>query len=434
MKIHNLVVLQIVQALVDIFENHYYPDKTIERAFKKNIKWGARDRRFFAEGVYEILRHRRFFEELLQRIFKKPFSSKEEHYKILFWIYWIYSHEDLPEKLDLNPLLISQLNKELLKKTELEITDPAVRHSFPDWFYEFGKKELGKDWPAWSVYLNQQAPVILRVNLLKTTPENLKQAFQLENIQVRTFDPETPWVLELIQRQNLFASPLFKQGFFEIQDASSQLVAPLLELNSTSESPKSWRCVDSCAGAGGKSLHMAVLMQNKGKLISLDLYEHKLEELQKRARRNGIHIIETRVIESTKTIKRLAESADRVLLDVPCTGSGVLRRNPDTKWKLSMEEINRLKNLQKEILKDYSKMTKVGGHLVYATCSILPSENQDQIQWFLNQEPGKWELQEEVIMSPPTSEIPYAHYFKKSSPEPHKASDGFYAASLKRLS
>jgi len=430
LKIHKLILVQIIQALLDIFENQYYPDKTIERVFKKHPKWGARDRRFFAENVYEIVRHRRLYEEVLKNIFKKPFSTKEEYYQILFWIHWVKIHESIPEDIELNNHWRSHLQDPEIQKNlqKIKIENPAIYQSFPDWLYDLGQQELGSvDWASWSVYLNQQAPVYLRANVLKVTVEKLQSEFQKENILLQNFNDKTPWVIELTRRQNIFSSLLFKNGFFEVQDASSQLVAPLMHLE------PGMRCVDACAGAGGKSLHMATIMKNKGKIISLDLYAHKLEELQKRAKRNGIHIIETRVIESTKTIKRLSESADRVLLDVPCSGTGVLRRNPDSKWKLSTEELQRLNILQKEILRDYSKMTRIGGELVYSTCSILPSENQKQMEWFLSLDPGSWEVLDEIIIRPPTAEIPFSYYLKKGDSVPHRASDGFYAMSLRRI-
>jgi 16S rRNA (cytosine967-C5)-methyltransferase len=148
------------------------------------------------------------------------------------------------------------------------------------------------------------------------------------------------------------------------------------------------RVVDACAGAGGKTLHIASLMENKGQIIAMDIYENKLNELKRRAKRNGAHNIENRVIDSTKPIKKLYDKADRVLIDAPCSGLGVLRRNPDAKWKLQPEFIDKIKVTQQEILQQYSRMTKVGGKLVYATCSVLPSENQDQVKTFLASEAG----------------------------------------------
>jgi 16S rRNA (cytosine967-C5)-methyltransferase len=175
------------------------------------------------------------------------------------------------------------------------------------------------------------------------------------------------------------------------------------------------RVIDACAGAGGKSLHLAALMKNKGKILSLDIHERKLEELRKRASRAGADIIETRTIDSSKVIKRLEETADRLLLDVPCSGLGVLRRNPDSKWKLSDEEIEKLRALQSQILESYSKMVKPGGRMVYATCSILPSENERQVEEFLKNAGGTFELLEERKFAPGKDGF-----------------DGFYAASLQK--
>src|SRR5699024_7181768 len=176
------------------------------------------------------------------------------------------------------------------------------------------------------------------------------------------------------------------------------------------------RIVDACAGAGGKSLHIATMMDNKGQIISMDIYESKLKELKRRARRNGIHNIETRLIDSTKVIKKLNKSADRVLIDAPCSGLGVLKRNPDTKWKMNPEFIESIKATQKEILNSYYLMLKHGGTLVYATCSIFPSENELQVRDFLSNENGQdFELlKEEKILS-------------------HKTGfDGFYMALMQR--
>jgi 16S rRNA (cytosine967-C5)-methyltransferase len=176
------------------------------------------------------------------------------------------------------------------------------------------------------------------------------------------------------------------------------------------------RVVDACAGAGGKTLHIASLMENKGQIIALDIYGNKLNELKRRAKRNGAFNIETRAIETTKVIKKLYDQADRVLIDAPCSGLGVLRRNPDAKWKLQPEFIEEIKKTQQDILQQYSRIVKPGGQLVYATCSILPSENEKQIQDFLASEFGK--------------EFTFARDKKVLS---HKSGyDGFYMALLER--
>ncbi len=177
------------------------------------------------------------------------------------------------------------------------------------------------------------------------------------------------------------------------------------------------RVIDACAGGGGKTLHLAALMQNRGRILALDVHGWKLEELRRRCRRAGVDIVETRLIENSKSVKRLQDSADRLLLDVPCSGMGVLRRNPDAKWKLSPEQLQRLELEQATILERYSAMVKVGGKMVYATCSILPAENERQIERFLSTRAGSWELEQQWHSEPQS-----------------QGWDGFFAARLRRIS
>jgi 16S rRNA (cytosine967-C5)-methyltransferase len=248
---------------------------------------------------------------------------------------------------------------------------------------KLGVKELGeKKWEKELAAQNEQARVILRVNTLKTTREKLRAILMDLNIDTE-MPKEYPDALILKERANVFLTDAFKEGLFEVQDASSQLVARFLEVE------PGMRVVDTCAGAGGKTLHMASLMENKGQLIAMDLYESKLKQLKLRAKRNSAFNIEYRIIDSTKVIKKLYDKADRVLIDAPCSGLGVLKRNPDSKWKLEPEFIDNIKKTQAEVLENYSRIVKPGGKLVYATCSVLPSENQEQVKRFLATETGK---------------------------------------------
>lgn len=258
---------------------------------------------------------------------------------------------------------------------------------------QLGEQEVGNRWDNELEALNQEASVVLRVNTLKVSRKELQT--QLTGEEIETEAPkEFPDALILEERQNIFTRQQFKDGLFEVQDAGSQLIAPYLQVQ------PGMRVIDACAGGGGKTLHLAAIMQNKGRIIAMDTEQWKLDELKKRARRAGVANIEPRLIESSKTIKRLENSADRLLLDVPCSGLGVLRRNPDAKWKLNIDFIDRVKELQQHILKDYSLMIKPGGLMVYSTCSILHTENEDQVQKFLNDSEGKFELIEEKRIWP----------------------------------
>ncbi len=367
MKLHNNTIRGVHTALQAIFEEGQYADKVIERTLKSNPKWGARDRSFIAETTYEMVRWWRLINYL----------SPSKDYYDLFGTYWLMQGHSLPPWEE-----FARINPDKLKDKYEKLDDPAKLESVPDWLFELGKKELGDLWENEIHALNQEAQVVLRVNTLKTTRERLKNRLAEDNISTHIVKGY-PDALILDERTNVFRHPAFKEGLFEVQDASSQLVALALAVE------PGMRVIDACAGAGGKSLHIASLMQNKGKVLSMDVEEWKLQQTKLRARRDGVSIIERKVIEGSKTIKRLKETADRLLLDVPCSGLGVLRRNPDTKWKLSEESIEKVRQTQQEILQAYPSMVKPGGQMVYATCSILPSENQDQVAKFLASEAGK---------------------------------------------
>lgn len=395
MKIHKHLVSVVVEALDSIFEEGQYADKVIQRNLKAQKQWGARDRRFFAESVYEIVR----WERLLN------YLAESDDFWFIWGAYWIkQGNEALPDWPELGDLNESEVRARLKNLPSF-----AVAQSIPDWMEKRLHQELGEDYKDVVRALNQPAEVFLRTNILKTNPDDLIKTLADAGVMAVKVEG-LPHTLKLHERKNVFITEPFKKGLFEVQDAASQMVVPLLDIQ------PGQRVVDACAGAGGKSLHMASLMKNKGKILSLDIHEWKLNELKVRARRAGVDVIETRVIESSKVIKRLESSADRVLLDVPCSGIGVLRRNPDSKWKLTEDEITRLHTLQYEILTQYSNMTKKGGKMVYATCSLLPSENEQQIAKFLKEHGEKWRLLEELHLRPD-----------------REGFDGFYAASLERL-
>ena len=367
MKLHNNTIRGVHTALAAIFEEGQYADKVIERTLKSNPKWGVRDRSFIAETTYEMVRWWRLIN----------FLSPSKDYYDLFGTYWLMQGRSLPPWEE-----FARINPDKVKGKYEKLEDPAMLESVPDWLFKLGEKELGEKWEAEIHSLNQEAQVVLRVNTLKTTREDLKNTLAADNITTHIMKGY-PDALILDERQNVFRHPSFKAGLFEVQDASSQLVAQALAVE------PGMRVIDACAGAGGKALHLAALMENKGKILCMDTEDWKLQQTKLRARRDGVSIIEPKVIEGSKTIKRLKESADRLLLDVPCSGLGVLRRNPDTKWKLSPESIEKVQKTQQEILQAYPSMLKPGGQMVYATCSILPSENEDQIKKFLESEAGK---------------------------------------------
>ena len=375
MRLHRNLVYTTIDSLNAIFNEGEYADKVVARALKKDKRWGSSDRKFVAETIYEIVRWKRLYAEIAE--VKEPFNR--ENLWRLFSVWAVLRGYPIPDWKQLEGTPERKIKGRFDELSKVR----AYRESIPDWMDEMGVKELGEVvWTKEIAAQNQPAKVILRVNTLKITREKLR-AILMDLDIATTFLNDQPDALVLTERANVFLTDAFKQGFFEVQDANSQLVARFLDVQ------PGMRVVDTCAGAGGKTLHLASLMENKGQLIAMDLYESKLKQLKLRAKRNSAFNIEYKIIDSTKVIKKLQEKADRVLIDAPCSGLGVLKRNPDAKWKLQPEFIDNIRKVQSEVLESYSRIVKPGGKLVYATCSVLPSENQEQVQKFLKSEAGQ---------------------------------------------
>ena len=384
MKIHHNLCSAVVDALEQIFgPGGMYADKVLENVLSSDPRRGARDRAFIAENTYEIVRYAR----LLAALTNQEPGPETDWWKVLAARLTLTETDPLPDFPEWSSLDRAALQSKLaqLKKQR------AIRESVPDWLDELGQNELGDRWGPILASLNAPAPVALRVNTLKTDTAAVRKLLLADGIDTQQTGPNS---LLLLRRGNVFRSRAFQSGGVEVQDLSSQLVAPFLQVE------PGMCVVDACAGAGGKSLHLAALMANKGRLIALDTEGWKLEQLRKRANRAGAHCIETRAITSSKIIKRLHGTADRLLLDVPCSGLGVLRRNPDAKWKLKPEQLVQLRATQQEILERYPAMLRPGGLMVYATCSVLPSENERQLEQFLQAGKGAYRLVRQQIIMP----------------------------------
>jgi len=385
-KIHKNLIEAVIKTVYSTVIENRYADSAVNHILKSNPKWGARDRKFIAEGAYEIIRNLR----LISYAAGVGMESRKDVEKMVAAHLFIHR---LIDEATLNSYGLEKSN--LLRRYEEGKLTAKIRESVPDWLDELGQKELGKRWEHEIKALNEMAKVVLRVNTLKSDKRRLSSTLAEAGIKTAAI-PGYPDALVLEERKNIFTLEEFKKGYFEVQDATSQKIAYFSNVK------PGMRVIDACAGAGGKSLHLASVMKNKGKILALDVEQDKLDELKRRARRNGVSIIETRLIEGKKVIKRLEGSADLLLLDVPCSGLGVIRRNPDAKWKLKKERIEELIKIQADILSYYSIMVKPGGTLVYATCSILPSENGDQVNKFLKEYPA-FVLEEEVSVSPAES-------------------------------
>jgi len=354
-----------------VYRDGYLADKVLQRLLKDYPRTARMAREIVAQSVYGILRHQRLLlaatglegeipdaddQDILLQAYFKWYGDYDQRY------HW----RKRPDW------------KTLEEQKQMLLQHRAYRYSIPDWVDAYGYREWGDAWESILASLQQAPHQVLRVNTLTTTREELFQ--QLKKLEIPAHrDAQVESALHVRQWTPLWDLPAFKQGNFEVQDAGSQQVGAFCGVE------PGMRVIDACAGSGGKTLQLAVAMKNKGKILALDTDAAKLDALSKRARRAGIHNIETRVIDSTKVIKKLRDWADIVLVDAPCSGSGVWRRNPDAKYRIEEEDLEQLEQTQRELLVSYQRMVKPGGVLVYATCSIFPAENEEQMNWFEKQ-------------------------------------------------
>lgn len=392
-KLHAPVWAGLQTALADIFLGRFPADKVIQRHLKQNPKWGSGDRRLFAEATYDLVRWWRRL--LFASGYAWPTDDHVDGHHVEITTELLARVAAAWCALNQVDLAVNiarpRVDEAKLRAAWDDAGLPrATRESIPDWMDQRGAGELGERWPTYLTALNKTAPVYLRANRLRTDPAALRAELAREQIETELAGADG---LRLVKRANVFLSSAFRRGLFEVQDLHSQRVAATLDPRPGE------RVIDACAGAGGKSLHLAALMTDRGRVIAMDVGDKKLAQLRLRAKRAGASCIEPRLIESTKVIKRLKDSADRVLLDVPCSGLGILRRNPDAKWRLGPADVERVTTLQQEILSGYAGMCKVGGTLVYSTCSILPSENERQVEVFLARRDG-WRLEGSETLAP----------------------------------
>jgi len=300
----------------------------------------------------------------------------------------------------------------------------AIAMEMPDWVLPHLQARFGERLAPEMTAALEPAPLDLRVNLLKGTRDDARAALLAEGLETAP-TPLSPWGLRIEGRRAVTSGPAFQTGLVEIQDEGSQLVAALVGAG------PDMRVVDWCAGAGGKTLALAMLMGNRGHLMACDVSAPRLDGAVRRLRRAGVHNAERHLVEpGDKWAKRRAGGFDRVLVDAPCTGTGTWRRNPDARLRLRPVDLEELAPKQAGILDDAARLVRVGGRLVYATCSLLLDENEAQVDAFLARTPGfavvpladAW-----TLPVPPPGPGPYLSL----TPLQH-GTDGFFGVVLER--
>ncbi|MBB5350546.1 16S rRNA (cytosine967-C5)-methyltransferase [Haloferula luteola] len=392
MKWHRMLAEACVHLLEQVFDEGKVLDRVMGEAFRVHPKWGKRDRHFVAESVWETVRWRRAL----------AFVADASDSRSMLAAWWSGQGWILPDWWTWEGASVATMEG---RRAELEAQPRAIRQSIPDWLDLRGFSELGEAWDAELTALNRRAPVCLRVNRQRGDREEVLAWLASEGVKAH---PEVK-LPDAIILEGLLPKRLASDGRMEIQDCGSQTVVPLLAVEPGD------RVMDGCAGAGGKTLQLAADLAGEGELVALDVSPRKLEALARRAKIAGVRGLQTEVWNS-ESYRKWQGWPNRMLLDVPCSGLGTLRRQPDLKWRLSESTLEKTRRLQRRLLDEYPPLLREDGTWVYATCSILPSENQGQIQALLERDP-RWECVEENRISPAGT-----------------GWDGFYAAKMVRRS
>jgi len=364
---HPRALLELCTELLQRVLRFEHPaDAVVSRFFREHRTLGPRERAVLAETVYAVLRRKRLFEQLA-----------------------LTGSGALPRRLailgfagarDLLATALSPAEQDWLQQCEQvqpgDLLEPQ-RHNLPDWLAALLKEQVGTEfWPLVQG-LNAPAPLDLRVNILQAKRATVEQ--ELAGVDLRAEPtPYSPWGLRVQGKPALNRLDAYTRGAIEVQDEGSQLLALLVDAH------RGEMVVDFCAGAGGKTLALGAAMRNTGRLYAFDTSAHRLQALKPRLARSGLSNVHPVAIahERDERIKRLAGKIDRVLVDAPCSGLGTLRRNPDLKWRQSLQDVQALAAKQAAILASAARLLKPGGRLVYATCSLLRQENEDMAEAF----------------------------------------------------
>ncbi|MDP7010835.1 MAG: RsmB/NOP family class I SAM-dependent RNA methyltransferase [Verrucomicrobiota bacterium] len=294
-----------------------------------------------------------------------------------------------------------------------------VRFNYPDWMQPVLQDLFGDQLAEAMAALNAEASVDLRVNILKATREQVMAALVDDGMEPIPM-PFAADGLRLLKRGALVATQAFRDGWFEIQDEGSQLVAELVQARPGEKG------IDFCAGAGGKTLALSARMENRGQILAWDVAKARLKQMAPRLKRAGVSNVQTRVLKSERDsyLDEHAETADWVLLDAPCSGTGMWRRSPDLKRRTTQRNLDKVTEQQRQIIDSAARLVKSGGRLIYATCSILRQENENQINRFLATHP-EFTVMPVKLPTGKGGEVPYLRLF------PHRHhTDGFFGAVL----
>jgi 16S rRNA (cytosine967-C5)-methyltransferase len=424
-----------IELIGEIESGRAAADDIVGGYFRRHRFAGSKDRAAISDHIYAVLRRRAAIDWYILRV--APGLSVTPRLRVLAALALVEGwRADVidracdgdrfrPQPLDrAERAMVEALAGKQMEHPEMPL---PVRCNYPDWLDSRLTALFGAGLHDEMAAMNGAAPLDLRVNQLKSNRADARKALAAEGVEAVPTDL-APTGLRVFERIPLSTLEVFKSGRIEVQDEGSQLAALL------TQAKPGMRVVDFCAGAGGKTLAIAAQMQNKGHLVACDISGKRLERSATRLRRAGISNVERRMLttERDKWVKRHVESFDRVFIDAPCSGTGTWRRNPDAKWRFGPKDLEELTDLQARILDSAARLAKPGGRVIYATCSLLPEENDRQIEAFLAGHPD--------FTLVPIGQV-WREAFGRDCPEPgemlhltpaRSGTDGFFVAVLAR--
>lgn len=418
---HPQALLDLTSTLLrEVLKFEFAADNVVSTFFRLNRNLGSRERHTLAETTYHVLRQRL----LLQNLAQSGKGPMERRLAILGW-------QGQPSFLKAAITADEAQWLEHSQAIDLATLPEKLRHNMPDWLANPLREQLGEE-EFWALVNSMAgtAPLDLRVNTFKAKRETVLEALKAANIEA-TPTSYCPTGIRIDGKPALQKLDVFTSGQVEVQDEGSQLLALL------TGAKRGEMVVDFCAGAGGKTLALGAMMRNTGRLYAFDTSGHRLDAIKPRLARSGLsNVYATQIAhERDERVKRLSGKIDRVLVDAPCSGTGTLRRNPDIKWRQSPKAIAELNEMQAAILKSAARMVKPGGRLVYATCSLLKSENEAIAEQFSQAHPdfvqvNAAEKLEQAGVSQAESLVTEAGHLRLW---PHRhATDGFFAVAWEK--
>ncbi len=436
--IHSVIVL-----LEEIYSTRKAADRICTSFFRANHFIGSHDRRHMSDFVYDVLRHHARLHWVINQTNVFP-KDQLERVRLLVLTYLSIIKNQSFERIknhfgqQFGPAMLSAPEIKLLeilarhKWAEKLMKGPEyVRFEVPEWVYQLLSLEYPHVLKELLSSFSEQAFLDLRVNTIKADKEDIYRRLAEQKIPVN-LTPYSPWGLRIKNKISITASTEFQKGEVEIQDEGSQIIALLTQVK------PGMRVLDFCAGAGGKTLALAGMMQNKGFILALDIHEDRLERARKRLTRAGVHNAKCQLLpkDTDQWMKRHIENFDLVLIDAPCSGSGTWRRNPEARWRVEESQLKDLSVIQEKLLTDAAQLVKKGGQIVYSTCSLFSLENEAVVNKFLQKSPSfklykmtDWLHRHHLISLMPLTQknegylklLPFTHH-----------TDGFFGAILEK--